>query len=58
MLQTMWDTNILILILHQPGFTWTRSSTRGILETLENTIAPMNIPQYLDWKRYPDIKTL
>lgn len=53
------NKHILILNSYQPGFTWTDDQTRGILETLEKHDRSYEIStEYLDWKRYPDIKTL
>lgn len=51
--------NVLVLNSYHPTFTWTASQSDGIIETLEKSGLNLSVSvEYLDWKNYPDKKTL
>jgi PAS domain S-box-containing protein len=51
--------DVLVLNSYHPGFVWTASQSDGIIDTLEKSGLNLSISvEYLDWKNYPDKKTL
>lgn len=57
--QPAYIQNVLVLNSYHPTFTWTASQSDGIIDALRKSCLNLSISvEYLDWKNYPDKKTL